>query len=104
MIKFKKLDCELCKVNFPYKITYNNRIVDIVEVECPQKNFIVFESLSSDSQKIFYILNTEEMKATIPGVPNTLNVANYELKIGRGADSDVRVTDDISVSRSHAFI
>jgi pSer/pThr/pTyr-binding forkhead associated (FHA) protein len=31
-------------------------------------------------------------------------VANYELRIGRGADSDVRVTDDISVSRSHAFI
>ena len=26
------------------------------------------------------------------------------LKIGRGQDSDVRVTDDISVSRAHAFI
>lgn len=27
-----------------------------------------------------------------------------QIRIGRGADSDVRVTDDISVSRSHAFI
>lgn len=46
VIKFKKLDCELCKMNFPFKITYNNRIVDIVEVDCPRENFIVFESLT----------------------------------------------------------
>jgi len=26
------------------------------------------------------------------------------IKIGRGQDSDVRVVDDISVSRNHAFI
>lgn len=70
MIKFKKLDCELCKVNFPFKITYNNRIVDIVEVDRPDKDFIVFESLMQESQKIFYIVNTEDMKPTIPGLPN----------------------------------
>jgi len=29
---------------------------------------------------------------------------NQRIKIGRGVDSDVRVTDDISVSRNHAFI
>ena len=29
---------------------------------------------------------------------------NGDIKIGRGQDSDVRVTDDISVSRSHAKI
>ena len=63
VIKFKKLDCELCKVNFPFKITYNNRIVDIVEVDIPDKNFIVFESLQSESSKIFYIVNTEEMRS-----------------------------------------
>jgi pSer/pThr/pTyr-binding forkhead associated (FHA) protein len=27
-----------------------------------------------------------------------------KIKIGRSVDSDVRVTDDISVSRNHAFI
>lgn len=46
IFKFKKLDCELCKVAFPFKISYNNRIVDIVDVERPAKNFIVLESLS----------------------------------------------------------
>ena len=103
MIKFKKLDCELCKVNFPFKISYNNQIVDIVEVETPQRNFIVFESLSSETQKIFYVINTEHLKVTTPGAP--INPSpNHEIKIGRGADSDVRVTDDISVSRAHAYI
>ena len=68
VIKFKKFDCELCKVNFPFKITFNNQIVDIVDVEQPDKNFIVFESLTAESsQKIFYIVNTEEMKPSIPG-------------------------------------
>ena len=79
--------------------------MDIVDVEQPDKNFIVFESLTAESsQKIFYVVNTEEMKPTVPGQPNTGNLPNYELKIGRGADSDVRVTDDISVSRNHCYI
>lgn len=103
MIKFKKLDCELCKVNFPFKISFDNQIVDIVEVETPEKNFIVFESLSSEAQKIFYIINTENLKTTTPGAPIS-SQPNHEIKIGRGADSDVRVTDDISVSRAHAYI
>ena len=38
---------------------------------------------------MFYIINTE-------------NKTN--LKIGRGQESDVRITDDISVSRCHATI
>ena len=46
--KFKKLDCELCKQNFPFKITYGNKIVDIVGVDKPEKNYIILESLSSE--------------------------------------------------------
>lgn len=63
-----------------------------MEVDCPKQNFIVFESLSSESQKIFYVINTD-------GIEDGPNI-----KIGRGGESDVRVTDDISVSRSHAYI
>jgi hypothetical protein len=101
IFKFKKLDCELCKVNFPFKITYNNQIVDIVEIEKPHKNFIVLESLSNESQKIFYVINTEDMKATPQGKIKSAKPAqlNQQIRIGRGADSDVRVNDDISVSR-----
>ena len=38
---------------------------------------------------MFYVLNTE---------------AKNQFKIGRGQDSDIRITDDISVSRCHSII
>jgi hypothetical protein len=59
------MDCELCKVNFPYKISWNNKIIDIIEVgvDRPKNNFIILESLSSEDTKIFYIINTEDIKS-----------------------------------------
>lgn len=91
VIKFKKMDCELCKQVFPFQIAHNNRIVDIVDIDKPEKDYIVFESINSASvpQKVFYIINTEN---------------KTHLRIGRGQESDVRITDDISVSRCHATI
>jgi hypothetical protein len=44
---------------FPFQIAHNNRIVDIVEIDKPNSDYIIFESLSSSSQKVFYIINTE---------------------------------------------
>jgi len=61
IIKFKKLDCELCNTKFPYKITYNNQIVDIVGVEKPEKNYIILESLSNETQKIFHVIDTSDL-------------------------------------------
>lgn len=45
--------------------------------------------MTSSSSKSFYIINTENKQ---------------QMKIGRGQDCDVRITDDISVSRCHAII
>ena len=97
MLKFNKTDCEICKQVLPFKIAYRNQIVDIVGVEKPQKNFIILESLNSDEKKVFHIINTEELAN--PGASN-----KTKIKIGRGQDSEVRIVDDISVSRNHAFI
>lgn len=96
-LKFSKLDCELCNQNFPFKIAYKNQIVDIVGVEKPQKDFIVLESLSNENAKVFHIINTARLNKDSASGKNMI-------KIGRGQGSDVRVTDDISVSRNHAFI
>lgn len=74
---------------FPFQIAYNNRIIDIVEVEKPDKNYIILESLACKATKVFYIINTE---------------SKTQMKVGRGQDCDVRITDDISVSRCHALI
>ena len=65
-------------------------------MERPADNFIILETLSSGNQreeltkqKVFFILNTE-------------NKSN--LQIGRNATCDVRIGDDISVSRIHSNI
>jgi pSer/pThr/pTyr-binding forkhead associated (FHA) protein len=60
-----------------------------VDIEKPQKDFIVLESISTGPEKMFYVINTEERQ---------------QILIGRGQDSDVRISDDISVSRCHAII
>lgn len=99
-LKFSKLDCELCKTCFPFKIAYKNQIVDIVGVEKPEKDFIILENLSNENQKVFHIINTKELTP----VSGTRVTGKHYIKIGRGADSDVRVVEDISISRNHAFI
>lgn len=83
------MDCELCKEIFPFTLAHNHRIIDIVEIEKPSKDFILFESLNSGASKVFYVLNTE---------------LKNQFKVGRGQDSDIRITDDISVSRCHSMI
>ena len=96
VLKYKKINCELCKQKFPFSVNINNRIVDIIEVEKPQDNFIILETLSSNNHreeftksKVFFILNTDN-KST--------------LQIGRNTSCDVRIGDDISVSRTHSLI
>ena len=78
MLKFNKIDCEICKQILPFKIAYKNQIVDIVGVEKPAKNFIVLESLQSDEKKIIHIINTEELVAQNGGT------SKIKIKIGRG--------------------
>lgn len=97
---WKSFECELCKT--PYHCKYSPLRLDIMKIngmsynfvnyETPaDKNFIVLESLPFEktSSKMIHVLSpNEEMK---------------EFKLGRGHDSDVRVSD-ISVSRIHAFL
>ena len=94
VLKYKKVNCELCKQKYPFSVNVNNRIVDIIHVEKPKDNFIILETLSSGNQKeeftkskVFFILNTENKE---------------KLQIGRNNYCDVRIGDDISVSRIHS--
>ncbi len=96
VLKYKKINCELCKQKFPFSVNVNNKIVDIIQVERPKDNFIILETLSSGVQKeeytkskVFFILNTENKQT---------------LQIGRNTTCDVRIGDDISVSRTHSLI
>ena len=68
-------------------------------VEKPEKNFIILESLSNEKQKILHVINTSDLLTM-----GEKKAGKESIVIGRGQDSDVRVVDDISVSRSHALI
>ena len=48
MLKFNKVDCEICKQILPFKIAFRNEIVDIVGVEKPDDNYIILESLTEN--------------------------------------------------------
>lgn len=61
----------------------------LVSYEKPVSNYMILESISSSSAKSVYVVD--------------LDTQNDVYKIGRGHDSDIRVSD-ISVSRCHAMI
>lgn len=95
---WKTLECELCKTAFPntVKTSSQKNIIDlrVIQYETPEfdgvdnPHYIVLESVSANTSKVVHVLNL---------------VGTDEIKVGRGHDTDMRVTD-ISVSRLHALI
>lgn len=103
---WKALECELCKVRFPGQVYPDGTIltedtklsrkqiaklgqpIEILEYERPEADFIVVESVTLQNIRIVHVIS---MKG-----------ANC-IRVGRGHDADIRVTD-ISVSRFHARI
>lgn len=88
---WKNLECELCKHPYPCETkTIDGRSHrNIIEYELPQSsNYIVLESISSNTSKVIHVINMDK---------------TTKLLIGRGHDAHVRVTD-ISVSRIHAIL
>ena len=84
----KNLECELCKNKFPDIIKHNNNYFQISNYNFYYKNYIVFESLVVDGKKnkFLYVIN--------------LNEDYLKLKIGRGIEANIVITD-ISISRFH---
>jgi len=91
-INWKPLFCEMCKAHYKYRIYLDNRKFYTVDIPKPEKPYIVLEIMkkkSKDDCKIFKFI-TFKQKQTI--------------NIGRKKDVDVRISDDISVSRIHATL
>jgi len=89
-IYWKNLECELCKTPYPQYFDVDNKRYDIVEIERPESAYIVLEVLSKEKNmtKGVHIIKMENKN---------------NIRLGRGHDSDIRITD-ISVSRCHAVI
>ncbi len=87
--QWKKLECEICLKSLPRRVKFDGRVNELITVEKPSCPYIIFEKISNDnSSPTLSIIVPEE---------------NKPLKLGRGHQCDLRITD-ISVSRIHAHL
>jgi hypothetical protein len=96
---WKNLECELCKTAFPNFVrapgdNTEDISLHVVKYDKPtfldnqEPHYLILESITHVSSKVIHVVNM---------------LATETVKIGRGHDVDVRITD-ISVSRLHAVI
>lgn len=98
----KKLDClesfvwssfkwEICKTKYPWTLKHNDSYYNIFDITRPSGPYWILESISVDENgsKMIFVIKP--------------NADEWEYLIGRGHDSDIRISD-ISVSRCHAKI
>ncbi|CAD8058994.1 unnamed protein product [Paramecium primaurelia] len=88
--QWKQFECEVCKAPIPNRVKYQNRIYETIVLPKPDPPYLTLEILSRDrnQSKGTHIISFSQKQF---------------IKLGRGHDSDVRITD-ISVSRLHAII
>lgn len=83
------MNCEICKENLPDEILSNGKIFRLFKFEIPKAPYIVLEATSKERGNCgVHVINLIERN---------------EIKLGRGHESDVRISD-ISVSRLHGLL
>mmetsp|Transcript_24771 Transcript_24771/g.43632 ORF Transcript_24771/g.43632 Transcript_24771/m.43632 type:complete len:334 (-) Transcript_24771:1472-2473(-) len=86
---WKSMHCELCKKIYPFMLNAGGRKVSLFNVSKSEGLTLALELLARDNHgQAVHILSTKE---------------NVALKLGRGHESDLRISD-ISVSRCHAIL
>ena len=91
-INWQPLSCEMCMAPFKYRIYMDGKKFYTVDIPKPPKPFIIIELMKKQTTgkgKIFHFVSFAEKK---------------KISLGRKKDIDVRVSDDISISRVHATI
>jgi hypothetical protein len=88
---WKSLDCELCKATLPSTVSVRGFTYSLMTLISPDTPFIILESFKRENS-----MNR--------GVHLIKFLDTSPVIIGRGNESDVRISHDISVSRCHASI
>lgn len=88
---WRTFECEICKKALPLQIKVKGAMMNLVQYEKPEGNYLVLESLNQEknTSRIIHIISPSVQKDCF--------------KLGRGHESDLRI-NDISVSRCHAKI
>ncbi|CAK68949.1 unnamed protein product (macronuclear) [Paramecium tetraurelia] len=87
---WKKMECEICKMQLQSTYTYQGQIFCIMQIQKPVVPYIVWK-ITSDGRSKEGTIQVMEL------------LDKQEIKIGRVPDCDIKLKD-ISVSRSHAII
>jgi len=87
---WKTVECEICKVAFPFTYTHKGNTIDLFISEKPKGPYLILEGVA------------REGKST-RGVHLISFRKKCQMSLGRGHESNLRVSD-ISVSRCHAMI
>lgn len=91
-INWKPLNCEMCKSHFKYRIYLDNQKFYTVDIPKPEKPYLVLEIMKKKNKedgKIFKFITFRN---------------KVKVNLGRKKDVDVRISEDISVSRIHATL
>lgn len=83
---YDTLKCELCNHEYTKSINFNNKIIDLISYEYPEKDGIVLEQISEKGKVHIVIINMNN---------------NNKISFGRSIDCEVRFLD-VSISRYHA--
>jgi hypothetical protein len=88
---WKSLDCELCKATLPSTVTVRGLTYSLMTLVSPDTPFIILESFKRENSvnRGVHLIKFLDMSPVM---------------VGRGNESDVRISQDISVSRCHATI
>lgn len=85
----KNLECELCKQPFSTTFKYDTKNYDFVPIIRPKSNaYIILETLIANETYI-HVIRVDDKQ---------------DIKIGRGQECDIRILNDNTGSRYHAFI
>lgn len=82
----------MCKTHYKYRIYLDNQKFYTVDIPKPEKPYIVLEIMKKKNKeegKIFKFITFKN---------------KTQINIGRKKDVDVRISEDISVSRIHAIL
>ncbi|CAG9326575.1 unnamed protein product [Blepharisma stoltei] len=87
---WKKLCCDLCKKEYPYKFILGQKVIELLDIPKPPGQYIILEGLCKDktSNKSLHVVSL---------------CSKSSIKIGRSQECDLRA-QDISVSRTHAML
>ena len=91
-INWLPLSCEMCKAAFKYRIYMDGKKFYTVDIPKPPKPYLIMELMrksNSSKSKVFHFITFAEKQ---------------KITLGRRKDIDVRISEDISISRAHANI